>query len=145
MSSCTIYPCFWISASLSQLVSRWNHEGGLHFRDNRVSKILKIIFSAELIFFSAESTIFRKTLSAEPLNVKSNDTLTMPSISMYNFSRTDIFSSGNVFSAERYSGRNNVSAEISFGEKFFRPKHYFGRNIFRPNKCLYITRTSLLS
>jgi hypothetical protein len=49
----------------------WNHEGGLHFRDNWVSKISKIIFSAKLIFFSVESTIFwLKTLSAKPLNVK---------------------------------------------------------------------------
>ena len=35
--------------------SGWNHEGGLHFRDNRVSKISSGNFSAEQMLFSTEN------------------------------------------------------------------------------------------
>ena len=103
----------------------WNHEGGLHFRDNLVSKISKNTFSAELnIFFGRKNFV-----SAELLFGRNNKR----QIERSHYGALDLrvkiwsaryFLSGGTFSAKQSFGRNivrpnNLSAELLFGRKIF--------------------------
>jgi len=75
-------------------------------------------------FVRIRSPKFRKTffrpkyISIEPLNIKSNGTLTMPSISMYNFIQKDFFHPVTSFQPKDIPTK-----------KIFQPKEFFGRNI----------------
>jgi hypothetical protein len=90
----------------------WNHEGGLHFRDNLVSKISENQLSAELhiffgrnIYFSAELLLGRK--HKRQIERTHNRALDL---------REEIWSAGYFFSVI-----------------FFSAEHSFGRKIVRPN------------
>jgi hypothetical protein len=117
----------------------------------------KSFFRPNLFFFSAESSIFRpKTLSAEPLNVKSNDTLTMPSIFVSNFSRriffhpvtsfrpkdipAEIMFRPNYLSAEKFFRPNIISAEICFGRTnvYKLPAHRSCHSFCEFRECLLL-------
>ena len=103
----------------------WNHEGGLHFRDNLVSKISKNTFSAELnIFFGRKNFV-----SAELLFGRNNKRQIERSHYRALDLRVKIWSAGYflygvMFSAETSFDRkivwpNNLSAKLLFGRKIF--------------------------
>ena len=95
-----------------EYVTGWNHEDGLHFRDNLVSKISENQLSAELniffgrnIYFSAELLLGRK--HKRQIERTHNRALDL---------REKIWSAGYFFSVIVFS------AEQSFGRIIFRPK-----------------------
>jgi hypothetical protein len=111
-------------------VHGWNHEGGLHFRDNPLSKISTNLFSAELklIFgrkklFSAERFLGRK--NKRQIKQSNNSALDL---------RVEIWSAGFFFPG------NKFSAERLFGRNIFRP-NYLSAELFFGRKCVYIFAT----
>jgi hypothetical protein len=83
------------------LLLGWNHEGGLHFRDNRVYKFSKNNFSAELNTFFGRKILF----SAELLFGRKHKRQIERSINRALDLRVKIWSAGYFFSG------NIVSAE----------------------------------
>jgi hypothetical protein len=80
----------------------WNHEGGLHFRDNLVSKISKNLFSAELKIFFGRKILFSAELFFDRKNKRQIERSNNRALDL----RVEIWSagyflSGNKFSAER--------------------------------------------
>jgi hypothetical protein len=111
-----------------------NHEGGLHFRDNRVSKIPKNIFSAELIIFFGRKILFSAELFFGRKRKRQIERCNNSPLDL----RVQIWSDGYFFSG------NNVSAEQSFGRKIVRPNNCSAElcSAYLSKKCLYITDTS---
>jgi hypothetical protein len=102
----------------------WNHEGGLHFRDNPLSKISTNLFSAELKLIFGRKTLFSAELFVGRKNKRQIKQSNNSALDL----RVEIWSAGyffpgNKFSAERLFGRtifrpNYLSAELSFGRKY---------------------------
>jgi hypothetical protein len=104
----------------------WNHEGGLHFRDNLVSKISENQLSAELhiffgrnIYFSAELLLGRK--KKRQIERTHNRALDL---------REEIWSAGYFFFRQLFFGRTffrpkDYSAEQSFGRKIVSAESWF--------------------
>ena len=108
----------------------WNHEGGLHFRDNLVSEISKNLFSTELISFFGRKILFSAELffgrkHKRQIERGNNRTLDL---------RVEIWSAGYFFSG------NIVSAERYFGRTIFRPNYLSAENLFG-RKRFYIFAT----
>jgi hypothetical protein len=110
-----------------------NHEGGLHFRDNRVSKIPKNIFSAELIIFFGRKILFSAELFFGRKHKRQIERCNNNPLDL----RVQIWSDGYFFSG------NNVSAEQSFGQTIVRPNNCSAELSFS-RKSVYILPTHRL-
>ena len=77
----------------------WNHEGGLHFRDNRVSKISKNIFSAEQKIFFGRKIIFSAELFFGRKNKRQIERSNNRALDL----RVEIWSTGYFLSGNRFS------------------------------------------
>ena len=98
----------------------WNHEGGLHFRDDLLSKISKNIFSAELKIVFGRKMLFSAELFFGRKNKRQIERSNNPALDL----RVEIWPAGYFFSG------NIVSAERKFGRTIFRPNYLSAESVF---------------
>jgi hypothetical protein len=113
----------------------WNHEAGLHFRDNLVSKISENQFSAELNIFFGRKNMFSAELLFGRKNKRQIERSHYGALDL----RVKTWSAGYFFSGVR------VSAEQSFGRNSFRPNNISAERLFGRKIFLYNRHTSWLN
>ena len=113
----------------------WNHEVGLHFCDNLVSKISENQFSAELNLFFGRKNIFSAELLFGRNNKRQIDWSHYGALDL----RVKTWSDGYFFSSVKFS------AELSFGRNNFRPNNLSTERLFGRKYFLYNRHTSPLN
>jgi hypothetical protein len=126
------------------LPSGWNHEGGLHFHDNLVSKISKNLFSAELKIFFGRKILFSAKLFFGQKNKRQIERSNNHALDL----RVEIWSAGYFLSGNKFSAKDS-SAETLFGRKIVQPKYssanYLSAELSFGRKMVYILATHRIS